>query len=83
MTKLYVVLQNDGFVDVFENVESVVKFFKESLFVEKFEVEEEGDVSVEEGVGMMLKGNVMLLNEELMEMGDDYSEWCVIEKELN
>lgn len=83
MTKLYVVLQNDGFVDVFENVESVVKFFKESLFVEKFEVEEEGDVSVEEGVGMMLKGNVMLLNEELMEMGDDYSEWCVIGKELN
>lgn len=82
MTKLYVVLQNDGFVDVFENVESVVKFFKESLFVGEFELEEEV-VSVEDGIDMMLEGNVMLLNEELMEMGDDYSEWCVIEKELN
>lgn len=82
MTKLYVVLQNDGFVDVFENVESVVKFFKESLFVEEFELEE-GVVSVEDGVKLMLEGNVELLNEELMEMGDDYSEWCVIEKELS
>lgn len=82
MTKLYVVLQNDGFVDVFENVESVVKFFKESLFVEEFELEEEV-VSVEDGVEKMLRGNVEVLNEELMEMGDDYSEWCVIERELN
>lgn len=82
MTKLYVVLQNDGFVDVFENVESVVEFFRESLFVEEFELEEEV-VSVEDGVKLMLEGNVELLNEELMEMGDDYSEWCVIEKELS
>ena len=82
MTKLYVVLQNDGFVDVFENVESVVKFFKESLFVGEFELEEEV-VSVEDGIDMMLEGGVKLFNEELMEMGDDYSEWCVIEKELN
>lgn len=76
MTRVYVLLQNDGFVEVFGNVESVVKFFKESLFVEKFELEE-GEVSIEEGVEMMLKGNVELLNEELMEMGDDYSEWCI------
>jgi hypothetical protein len=82
MKKVYVVLQNDGFVDVFGNVESVVKFFKESLFVEEFELKE-GVVSVEEGVGKMLKGNVELLNEELMQMEDDYSEWCIIEKELN
>ena len=82
MTKVYVVLQNDGFVEVFENVESVVEFFKESLFVEEFELEE-GVISVEDGVEKMLKGNVEVLNEELMEMGDDYSEWCVIERELN
>ena len=82
MTKVYVVLQNDGFVEVFGNVESVVEFFKESLFVEEFELEE-GVVSVEEGVEKMLEGNVEVLNEELMELGDDYSEWCIIERELN
>jgi hypothetical protein len=82
MENVLVLEFNGEFVDLFESVEGVVKFFKKEWCVEDL-VLSGGKVSVEEGVDLLLeKRRVNFYNEELCEMGDDFCTVKLYDKKL-
>lgn len=83
---VFVVKINGGVWEVFDSKEKVIGLFKEELEGD-FVFEDEGSMSVEEGVEHLLFmgscGEVAICeNEELCEMGDDYCELSVVESEI-
>lgn len=81
---VFVVGINGGIWEVFDSKEKVIELFEKEL-EGKFEFDGEEEMGVEEGVEYLLKvGEVVrCLNVEVCEMGDDYCELSVIEREIN
>lgn len=76
----YDILQNgEGGEDFFQDKEEIVQYF-ERRGILNFELEDGEQISVEDGVDRMMNGETLVVtNEELVEMGDDYAEWSVEE----
>ena len=79
----YDILQNgEGGEDFFQDKEEIVQYF-ERRGILNFELKDLKDgeqISVEDGVDRMMNGETLVVtNEELVEMGDDYAEWSVEE----
>lgn len=74
----YDILQNgEGGEDLFQDKEEIVQYF-ERRGILNFELEDGEQISVEDGVDRMMNGETLVVtNEELVEMGDDYAEWSV------
>jgi len=83
---VFVVKINGGVWDVFDSKEKVVELFKGELEGD-FVFEDEGSMSLEEGIEHLLHmgscGEVAICeNEELCEMGDDYCELSICERDV-
>jgi hypothetical protein len=83
---VFVVNINRGVWEVFDSKEKVIDLFRKEL-VGDFDFEDEGKMSLEEGVEHLLLmgscGEVAICqNEELCEMGDDYCELSVVKSDV-
>ena len=86
-TNVFVVKINGGVWEVFDSKEKVIELFRNELEGD-FIFENEEDMSLEDGVEHLLFlgscGEVAICqNEEICEMGDDYCELSICEREVN